>query len=550
MRFALLVLGCSLVGSLAIVACGSDSSDPTPGGGSTALGGGGGNLGGGGSGGSAGSGGAALTCGNLVRDGAELCDGADVGGATCQQLGYAGGALGCTAACSFDTSGCDAAMAWCDVGAPATGVGAAEDPIGADPTDGYTAITSCGSVTGNVVLTADLSTDAGDCLTVETDDAVVDGAGFTISAPGHAVSVTNHTGLTVRNLRSASDVQVFGLAGGAHVHHSVLGSVAVYSADDVTVEDSRLGTIHVEGINNDPVLRFTLRHATVASGEPKLAFFLAGGTGPALCAEGQFTIENNLFASSQYGDADEPLAFTLRCSKGNTVRNNRIEAVGRAAGIYLRDDSNDSLYENNTIRVADSWAAALFWGSGTDANGEPSGNTFSHNVFFAAPARALWIQTFGSGNGFDHNLFLTSSAEGNRIEGGGGNSWDHNTFFNAGQVGVTFDTLQVPFNSFDNDIFASLQGDPYGFDHVPDLSAYRGNYNLFFSGLGPATFGTYGALDTWKLATSEDGFSHEGDPLFVAPASWDVRLGPGSPAIGADSTHAADIGALPSGCGP
>jgi hypothetical protein len=41
----------------------------------------------------------------LVR---EPCDGADLGGATCQSLGYAGGRLGCSSLCDFDTQECDA----------------------------------------------------------------------------------------------------------------------------------------------------------------------------------------------------------------------------------------------------------------------------------------------------------------------------------------------------------------------------------------------------------------------------------------------------------
>jgi len=45
-------------------------------------------------------------CGNGVRDGIESCDGADLGGATCASLGFGGGALACTPTCSLDPSGC------------------------------------------------------------------------------------------------------------------------------------------------------------------------------------------------------------------------------------------------------------------------------------------------------------------------------------------------------------------------------------------------------------------------------------------------------------
>ncbi len=52
-------------------------------------------------------GGGGVGCGNDVLDVlGELCDGADLGGATCSDLGYFGGSLACTATCGFDTSAC------------------------------------------------------------------------------------------------------------------------------------------------------------------------------------------------------------------------------------------------------------------------------------------------------------------------------------------------------------------------------------------------------------------------------------------------------------
>jgi cysteine-rich repeat protein len=50
------------------------------------------------------------SCGNGALNPGEDCDGALLGGATCQSRGFAGGTLGCTASCSFDTSGCQAAI--------------------------------------------------------------------------------------------------------------------------------------------------------------------------------------------------------------------------------------------------------------------------------------------------------------------------------------------------------------------------------------------------------------------------------------------------------
>ena len=45
-------------------------------------------------------------CGNNVKEGGEQCDGSDLGGASCQSLGYSGGTLRCRPDCTFDTSGC------------------------------------------------------------------------------------------------------------------------------------------------------------------------------------------------------------------------------------------------------------------------------------------------------------------------------------------------------------------------------------------------------------------------------------------------------------
>jgi hypothetical protein len=49
----------------------------------------------------------ALTCGDGALDTHEACDGAELGGATCESLGFDGGTLGCSVACDrLDLSGC------------------------------------------------------------------------------------------------------------------------------------------------------------------------------------------------------------------------------------------------------------------------------------------------------------------------------------------------------------------------------------------------------------------------------------------------------------
>lgn len=54
---------------------------------------------------------ASMVCGNGTREAGEPCEGADLGGATCESLGYSGGALACTDACTYETGGCEAVSA-------------------------------------------------------------------------------------------------------------------------------------------------------------------------------------------------------------------------------------------------------------------------------------------------------------------------------------------------------------------------------------------------------------------------------------------------------
>jgi hypothetical protein len=48
----------------------------------------------------------APTCGNGNIDNGEQCDGNNLNGSTCQQLGFDGGTLSCTAGCMLNTDNC------------------------------------------------------------------------------------------------------------------------------------------------------------------------------------------------------------------------------------------------------------------------------------------------------------------------------------------------------------------------------------------------------------------------------------------------------------
>ena len=87
------------------------------------------------------------TCGNRIREGQEACDGTDLGGQTCEKLGFEGGALMCDVNCNLDESACvnDIPTTGADTAEPTsdglTGPGVVLD---SDTTGGPVADDGCG----------------------------------------------------------------------------------------------------------------------------------------------------------------------------------------------------------------------------------------------------------------------------------------------------------------------------------------------------------------------------------------------------------------------
>ncbi|MEZ4367198.1 MAG: hypothetical protein R2939_13080 [Kofleriaceae bacterium] len=111
------------------------------------------------------------TCGDGVREAPEDCellaDGVDLGGATCNDLGYYGGELGCNASCRFDAGAC-AGRCGDDV------LDEAEQCDGAPPDFG------CGDLGGVIdrpACSVGCSADARTCPTVRLTTAAPGGAG-------------------------------------------------------------------------------------------------------------------------------------------------------------------------------------------------------------------------------------------------------------------------------------------------------------------------------------------------------------------------------------
>ncbi len=98
-----LIATTSMILALALAGCGGDSA------GSSSSGDNSGNHTE--NNGNNGNNGTTPECGNNVIEAGELCDGTNMGGRTCEDLGYSGGVLSCNDACLFDTSQCEGAGA-------------------------------------------------------------------------------------------------------------------------------------------------------------------------------------------------------------------------------------------------------------------------------------------------------------------------------------------------------------------------------------------------------------------------------------------------------
>jgi hypothetical protein len=107
-------------------------------------------------------------CGDNVANGLEECDGTDLNGAACTDLGYAGGTLACDNSCTFDARGCTQ---------PVCPNGVREPGEACDGTDlGGDTCADVGLGTGALACTATCTLDTTGCATPVCGDGIVNGA--------------------------------------------------------------------------------------------------------------------------------------------------------------------------------------------------------------------------------------------------------------------------------------------------------------------------------------------------------------------------------------
>jgi hypothetical protein len=318
------------------------------------------------------------------------------------------------------------------------------------------------------------------------------------------------------------------------------------AGDDVTIQDNVVGTWGIVTGNNDNddwfgyrprILRNEIRGGST---EVKILLEVIGG---ALhpCPRLDAVVEDNVVLNTRDDPPPEATASVrVRCTTHTQFRRNRIVSLGTTIGLYLRDESDDGIYEDNvfvsnteeTIRIA----------SGNEDKTLPARNVFRGNVFRSEAGAATYLQGIGADNRFEHNCFW-SQAPG-LLNMSAGSAFDHNSFYVAGadEAIITLSYRDDVTDSWTNNVLSYEGSDLYRFDGFA-FHRYAGDYNLFHNRAGAVAFGAFGAtLADWQAQSAAAGFasdlsSSEADPSFADAAAGDLCLQPGSP-----GTNAADDG--------
>jgi len=399
-----------------------------------------------------------------------------------------------------------------------------------------TPISSCGNVSGSVILSANLSTGSGDCLTVTGNNTTIDGNGKTINAASNAVDVSSKNNVVIRNIITSDGINISGTSSNVTLEDSTTGFVGVSLADDVTIDNVDMTGTSIQGGASDPVLRTTFTNNTVTGGGQTLADFMGSTVGP--CPRTDYVISNNTFTSSYTcpGQCDEPKTLFVRCGTHNTVSGNVVRSTGDAMGVRFRDEFDYSTVSNNTfwVNTAEGAFAAFNITAGNADKHHPRNNLFTGNLIRGDNDSALNLQSPGINNTFSYNtIWSNDNYAGNSINFSPGNNvYNHNTFVNKGTGRIVYMTYgNAGSDTWTNNIFSYEGRETFWFDGWA-FSRYVGNNNLFHSRTGAAQFTPNGSsLAGWKSAASpDDSASIEGNPLFTNAASGDFSLGASSPA--------------------
>jgi len=434
-------------------------------------------------------------------------------------------------------------------------------------------LTGCQNITsnGNYVLANNVSS-SGTCFSIRGNVTSLDfnGNGKTISvSSGDALEIADFGSgtphhVTVHDFSSTDGVRTFGNA----IHHVIfedlnVSGITVYGSDDVTIRNNTVGSGGIQvndSDNNWHPLRPIVTNNTITGAvghTSKLLIEIAGGKFHP-CPRIDAIVTNNTVTNHRNDPPPEATGnLRVRCATHSIVTGNYFRSTGTTMSLYLRDEADDGLYENNTF-----WSAnyeAIRIASGNDDKTYPSRNIFRNNIFRsdASPnvdTGYVYLHPNGSNNRFEYNTFIGARGGLTETVGSyGGTVFDHNTFYTTvnGNPTQLFDYSQSSPETWTNNIFSYSGTSVFSFSDW-SFSRYIGNHNLFHNRAGTVSFGSQGSsLAAWRTnsGNTDDMNSIEANPLFTNVANYDFTLQAASPARGAGS-GGTDIGAKPFGSEP
>jgi hypothetical protein len=420
----------------------------------------------------------------------------------------------------------------------------------------FRAINDCGVVSENSRLGSDLVSTGDTCLTVAASGVEIDGDGHRISAGQFAISWDTRaqpSNVTIRNVISSAGLQIFGEnADGNVVEQSTFGDVGIFMGNDNRIENSTMTRLTVMGKGTNDARHAVIRNNEIAGDNIRLVQLRTTDDPSQPCGRGDHEFTGNHIlghATSAAQPPDQILLFVL-CGNHMTISGNVIESDGDhpAHGIHMRDEADENVVADNQIRIPQAIAGIII-ASGSAPRQHPRGNTFRGNLLqTGGGGPALWVQAHeAAANVFEQNVFQTNGDPAGWLDGLQ-NQISHNTFYNGG-VGpaLRLDDLRSPGNVFSSNVFSHSGSNTVDFAGTePDLTAYRGDFNVFFNSSGSVSFAGR-SFAQWRSETSQDGNSIEAEPRFCAPSSGDFKLQFSSPARGAGA-GGTDAGAFSAGC--
>jgi hypothetical protein len=413
---------------------------------------------------------------------------------------------------------------------------------------------------------------------------------------------------------SAADLKLSGLSG-ASIQRVRVKGLEILRSSNVHVLASELDHVLLDDTSDTRWIGNMIRRTGSVADRSKPVVYLMAAT---QCdSDTGFSGRNyfawNVIVSDLEQEFDRCSAVRIMCSSDNVFENNVIYSVD-CMGAYLRDNPDRNVFRGNFLwkRTRNTgFGAPLEYADGNDDKHEASYNLFTGNVIRSDQGPAIVEALHSGGNEYSYNEFISHGPEGavlrvdpsqinpNRTPAvyGSANRFHHNTFYNpegtAVSVGTTrrwcwrnvtnFEFMHNIVASTGARIFSYMDGVPIAWPASSDWSNFRSDYNIFFQGASPPSFGsvnypiesesgypdsqcggfysflpesiTYGSLSGWRSVTGSDRNSNlrrEGteivNPEFLDISRGNFQIGSDSDAIypGSEGTAGAYLFQNPS----